>query len=140
MAWYLAELVLEHVIEDEPRNVVHLNMHLVRARNLSQAEKKARIIGDESAISYKNTDGKTVDIRFRGIRNVYELLDGVKDGAEILWEERISVPEEKILKWVTPAVPKRSHRRGNTLPNYMPEDVMQDLEAAGFDRDELQKM
>ncbi len=140
MGWYLAELVLEHAIEDEPRNVVHINTHLIRAKSESQAEKKANAKGEESAISYKNTDGKNVDLKFRGIRCLYELLDGVQDGAEIIWEEHVSVSEDKIQKWLTPQDPKRSRRRARALPNYMPEDIMQDLEAAGFDREELLKM
>jgi hypothetical protein len=29
--WYLADIVLEHIIAGDPRNVVHINTHLVEA-------------------------------------------------------------------------------------------------------------
>jgi len=35
--WYLADIVLEIIIEDDPRNVVHVNTHLVEAESPEQA-------------------------------------------------------------------------------------------------------
>ena len=29
--WYLADVVVEHTVEGDPRNVVHVNVHLIEA-------------------------------------------------------------------------------------------------------------
>jgi len=135
MTWFLAQLVIEICIADEPRNVVHINSHLVRAKSSTEAEKKANKIGKECATSYKNTDGKKVKFTFRGIRDLYELIDGVSDGAEIIWEEHFGIKEDKIQYWLDRT--KRKTRIKKNSPNYMPEKIMKELEAAGFNREEL---
>jgi hypothetical protein len=43
--WYLADVVLEHTIEGDPRNVVHVNMHLIEADSPEQAYEKAVALG-----------------------------------------------------------------------------------------------
>ena len=35
--WYLADLILEHTIEDDSRNVVHVNTHLIHASSPDRA-------------------------------------------------------------------------------------------------------
>jgi hypothetical protein len=135
MIWFIAELLIEMRIEKEPRNVVHVNSHLIRAKTNADAKRKAKEIGKQSSNSYKNTDGKNIKVRFRGIRDLFELPEGIEDGAEILWEEHIGLTESKIKSWLRPTS-KKSKSRCN-IPNYMPESVMKDLEKAGFGRKEL---
>ncbi len=135
MTWYIAELLIEMRIEKEPRNVVHINSHLIRAKTIAAAKAKAKAIGKDSTSSYKNTDGKKVIVRFRGIRDLFELPEGIDDGAEVIWEEHIGLTEKKIKSWLRPATKKDKSRKN--IPNYMPESVMKDLEKAGFDRKEL---
>ena len=137
MAWFLAELVVEMRIDKELLNVVHVNSHLIRAKSDIEAAQKAKAIGKEYSYSYKNTDGKKVKVHFRGIRSLFELLDGVKDGAEILWEEHVGMKEEKIKSWLNHS--SKKEKINKSIPNYMPEDVMKKLEDAGFDRKELMK-
>jgi hypothetical protein len=135
MTWYIAELIIEMSIEKEARNVVHVNSHLIRAKTNTDARRKATEIGKQSTNSYKNTEGRRVKIRFRGIRGLFELSEGVENGAEILWEEHIGITESKIKSWLCLTSKKSKSRR--STPNYMPESVIKDLEKAGFDRKEL---
>ena len=53
--WYLAGIVLEHSIEDDPRNVVHVNMHLIEAESPEQAFRKANELGRAGEQEYANT-------------------------------------------------------------------------------------
>jgi hypothetical protein len=39
--WYIAEIIMECQIEDDPRNVVHINIVLVRADSPEEAFEKA---------------------------------------------------------------------------------------------------
>jgi len=64
-----AELVEEITVEDDPRNVVHQNLVLIRAVSADEAYEKARKIGKDGETSYDNPSGKAVRIRFRGFPN-----------------------------------------------------------------------
>lgn len=135
MTWFIAELLIEMRIEKEPQNIVHVNSHLIHAKTIAAAKAKAKAIGKKSSNSYKNTDGRKVKVIFRGIRDLFELPEGVEDGAEVLWEEYVGLTENKIKSWLRPVAEKAKPRKN--VPNYMPESVMKDLEKAGFDRQEL---
>jgi hypothetical protein len=73
--WYLAWLVLEIIVEDDPRNIVHINLMLIRADSPGEAYEKAIELGKESEISYENPDGKSVVHVFRGIRDLNVIHD-----------------------------------------------------------------
>ena len=139
--WYLADVVLEHVIEGERRNLVHVNMYLVEAASPEEALKKAAKLGREHQFRYLNTDGKRVRLRFRGIRELNVIHDDLEHGAELSYQEFVAVPESKLKRWSTPKkelgvfAPRRPRRGG---PNYMPLSIMQDLVAAGFSRAEIE--
>ena len=64
--WYIADVVLEHKIEDDPRNVVHINSLLVEATSPEEAYDKAMKLGQADETEYPNTAGKPVTVRFRG--------------------------------------------------------------------------
>lgn len=135
--WYLADIVLEHVIEDDPRNVVHVNTHLVEAGSSDEAYEKAIALGRGSELEYLNTDAKMVRVVFRGLRGLRVIHDPLEDGAEIAWSESIGVSEAELSGWLVPReslgvfAPRRPKVDG---PNYLPESVMRLLEEGGFDR------
>jgi hypothetical protein len=139
--WYLADVVLEHTIEDDPRNVVHVNTHLIEAESPEQAYEKAMALGRTSEQDYANTAGKQVRVIFRGLRELNVIHDALEDGVELAYSESVGVPEEQLKRWVTPKkqlgvfAPIKS-KKG--LPNYMPESVMRMLEAKGFSREDIE--
>jgi hypothetical protein len=138
--WYLADVVLEHVVEDDPRNLVHVNTHLVMAESPEQAHEKALALGSGAEHEYLNTDGKRVRVVFRGLRELNVIHEALEDGAELAYSETVGVPEEELRRWIipkeqlgvfAPIEPKPG------APNYMPESVMQILEAQGFSREDV---
>jgi hypothetical protein len=139
--WYLADLVLEHTVDGDPRNVVHVNIHLIEASSPEQAYEKALALGRESELVFTNTAGREVRVVFRGLRGLNVIHDNLEDGAELTYEEKVAVPESELATWV-PAKEKLAvfceEGFKRDIPNYMPESVMQSLEEAGFSRDELE--
>lgn len=137
--WYIAEVVLEHRIEDDSRNVVHINTLLVEAVSPEEAYNKAIALGQSSDIDYLNTDGKQVKVRFRGLRDLNVIHDPLEHGAELIYEEKVGLPESKIRQWVRPRdrmgvfapIGKRTD-----IPNYFPASVMNLLEGRLAAQDE----
>jgi hypothetical protein len=135
--WYLADIILEHIIEGDPRNLIHINMHLIEAESPEQAHEKALALGQDSEDEYTNTDGRGVRVVFRGLRGLDVIHDALEDGAELAYSEMVGVPEEQLCEWITPkeqlsVFAPIEPKSGD--PNYMPESVMQMLEAEGFSR------
>lgn len=137
--WYLADVVLEHRIDGDPENVVHVNTHLVEAGSPDEAYEKALALGRAGVYEYENTDGRTVRVVFRGLRELNVIHEPLEDGAEIMHTEDVGVPDEQLGGWITPKEqlgvfapigPKRG-------PNYMPESVMQMLESEGVTREDV---
>src|SRR5256885_6358255 len=92
--WYLAELIMEITVEQEQRNVVHRNLHLLRADTPDAAYQKAHELGRKSETSYTNVDDRIVNHQFRGLSGLSVIHDDLEDGAELRFEEMIAVPEE----------------------------------------------
>ncbi len=121
--WYLADVVLEHTIEGDPRNVVHINLSLIEAASPEEAYDKAMKLEKESEQTYENTDGKQVRVVFRGLRDLNVIHDALEDGAELAYAEEIGVPESEL----SASLPHKyklgvfapRQRKGNG-PNYMP--------------------
>ena len=137
--WYLADLVLEHTIEGQSPNVVHINTHLIGASSPDMAYRKARRLGKTAELTYENTDGKPVHVKFRGLRELNVIHEELADGAELSYIEEVGVPEKTLKEWITPKselgvfAPIRRRQR----PNYMPESVMKMMEDRGFSREEV---
>jgi hypothetical protein len=93
--WYLADLVEEIRVAGERRNVVHTNRTLIRADSPEEAHKKAVALGKGGDTKYKNLAGKTVTIRFRGIRELDVIHDELEHGAEIAFNRNIGGKREK---------------------------------------------
>ena len=139
--WYLADVVLEHVVAGDPRNVVHINLHLIEADSPERAYEKAISLGQACEQVYSNTDGQEVAVRFRGLRDLNVIHEALEDGAELAFKESIGVPEDRLSTWLR-AKEKLSvfskRQAKQDVPNYMPGSVMKSLEEAGFSRKEIE--
>jgi len=114
--WYLANIVEEIRVVGDRRNVVHTNLVLVRADSPDEAYKKAMALGKQGNTKYKNVEGKTVKIKFRGLRDLSVIHDELEHGGEITFDEDVGVSEKKIKSWI---LPKR--RLGVFAPIRQPE-------------------
>lgn len=100
--WFLAEIIEEIQVAGDEQNIVHINLVLIRARSDEEAYEKAMANGREGEISYENIDGKMVTSRFLGLRNLLAVYNDLNDGALLIYEERIGVPEEELQGYITP--------------------------------------
>ena len=139
--WFLADVVVELTVDGDPRNLVHINMHLVEAESAEQAYKKALALGQASEQVYKNSTGREVRAVFRGLRSLDVIHDALEDGAELAYSERVAVLEAELQAWLPPKEKLGVFTDGgfkHDVPNYMPESVMRMLEAEGFARDDVE--
>lgn len=100
--WYLADIVLEITVEDDPRNVIHTNSVLVRADSPEDAYEEALKLGAASESTYENVAGKQITFRFRGLRDLNVIHDELKHGAELTYSEDVGWDEARIQKWISP--------------------------------------
>lgn len=98
--WYWAELIHEITIEGDERNVIHKNLILIHATGPEQAYESANEIGLRQNSRYLNPAGVLVQSRFRGLGGLDIIHDDLEHGSEILYEEIVSVPEERIKRWI----------------------------------------
>jgi len=94
--WYIAQVVLEITVEGEAQNVVHINYLLVRAGSPEEAYEKALRLGAEHETTYRNEAKKEVRVLFRGLRDLTVVYEGLEHGAELLYEEKVSVSQEAL--------------------------------------------
>lgn len=146
--WFLADLVMENRVDEDPRNVVHVNTMLVEAGSAEEAWEKALELGRDQEHTYLNTDKKQVNVRFRGLGDLYVVYGKLEHGSELIYQEKVDVPEEKLATMVPakhelsvfvppPDVEDLAHpafRAGQ--PNLMPQLVVDLLEASPGDRTE----
>lgn len=139
--WYLADIVIEHRIANESRNVIHINTILIRASSPEEAYAHAQVLGREMEHTYENTDGNLVTVIFRGLHNLLVIYEDLDHGAEIFYSEKIDLSEDAVQALLaaksTLAVFQSRTPPSKSKPNYMPKSVMDRLEAAGFDEAEL---
>jgi len=124
--WYLAEIVVEIVAEDDPRNVIQINLVLIHANSPEEAYAKALERGKTEELTYENPQGKSVIITFKGLRDLQVIPDKLEDGAELSYSEQIALTETQINGLITP-----KHQLGvfapieeEDKPNYASGDVM----------------
>jgi hypothetical protein len=110
--WYWAELIQEITVEGDERNVVHKNLVLIHADSPAQAYESAIELGVRQNSHDPNSAGALVQSRFRGLGGLDVIHDDFEHGAEILYQEVISVPEEQITQWI---------RSKEDLPLFQPE-------------------
>lgn len=102
IAWYWAEIIEEIRIAGEADNIVLLNTVLIRAGSPDQAYERALELGREYDSEYVNSDGQTVTCRFRGLRDIGAIYDGLEHGSELFYSEETCVSEEELAQLATP--------------------------------------
>ena len=134
--WFIADMVEVINVEDDPRNIVHINTLLIEANTPELAYERAMELGNESNSTYHNPDGKQVTIAFRGLSRLNVIYDELEHGAELFYDELIDLPETKIAALLTDKQnlsvfkPFRTLDRSNT-PNYMPKEIWDELKNSG---------
>jgi Domain of unknown function (DUF4288) len=73
---------------------------IVQAVNAEEAYQKALHFGEERTYEYVNTKGIRVVNTFRGLRDLFEIMEDLEDGAEIIYELYEDIPIEKIDKMI----------------------------------------
>lgn len=128
--WYIAELVMECKIEGESQNVVHVNIILIRADSPEEAFEKAEAFGREDESSYLNPKNQQVSWRYRGLRALNVIHDELEDGAELMFEEKIGIPEERLQKMIYPKHKLNVFRpiqpRDSSQPNYGCQEIIEE--------------
>jgi hypothetical protein len=99
--WYLAKIVLQIVVEDDPRNVIWINLVLIHANNLEEAYEKALGRGKTEEQTYENSQGKSVVITFKGLRDLLVIHDKLEDGAELSHSEQVGLTAEQVSSLIT---------------------------------------
>jgi len=115
--WYIADLVMECQIEEEPRNVVHVNIVLVHADSPEEAFQKAEKLGKEGENSYLNPNNQKVIWLYRGLRDLQVIHDELEHGAELMYEEKIGISEDEVQAIV------RAKSQLNVFQPYKPRDT-----------------
>lgn len=83
--WYVATLIMVCKVENEPGPwTCDEQICVIRATSEQLAYEKALQLGEDSATSYQNVYGQTVQWSFVGLGNLEEILaDAIRDGTEI---------------------------------------------------------
>jgi hypothetical protein len=134
--WYLADLIVEHRIEADKQNVIHINTVLVRADSPKEAHEKAMELGRQCKRRYANTDRKTVSVIFLGLGELDVIHDELEHGAELMYSERVGLSENEVRSLIKPKskLGVFAPIRRKKVPNYMPKSVMDKLIKLGFDK------
>ena len=73
-----------------------LNLNLIEAASPDEAYEKSIALGRAGESAYENAAGKLVRVVFRGLRDLFVIYEDLEDGAEILYEEKVGVPEDQL--------------------------------------------
>lgn len=129
--WYVAEIIMECQVKGNPRNVVHINIVLVRADSPGEAFEKAEELGRDGEDSYLNTNDQEVTFRYRGLRELCEIYDELEHGAELMYEEKVGVQEDKLQDMISLksdlSVFRDSQPRDSDYPNYSSKEIMEEV-------------
>jgi hypothetical protein len=96
--WYLAEIVQELTVADDPRNVVWRNLTLVHANSPDDAYEHALRIGRSGDTEYLNPAGKLVTTRFRGLSFLDVIHDPLEHGAELTFQSNVGIAPDDLQK------------------------------------------
>lgn len=128
--WYVAELVMECRIEGESRNVVHVNIVLVRADSPEKGFEKAEQLGKEGEDSYLSPMNQRTVWLYRGLRDLNVIHDELEHGAELMFEERINISEGAVQEMITTKSQLNLFRpdkqRDPSRPNYGCKEIMEE--------------
>jgi hypothetical protein len=86
-------------------------------------------LGMSGEQSYENPDGRRVNFRFRGLRDLNVVHDELEHGAELTFSENIGMDDSAIAEWVSskeelgvfrPITPSRG-------PDFRSRDIVEDM-------------
>jgi hypothetical protein len=96
--WYLAEIVEELTVADDPRNVVWRNLILIHANSPDDAYEQALSLGRSGDTEYLNPAGKLVTSRFRGLSFLDVIHDPLEHGAELMFQSNVGITPDNLQK------------------------------------------
>ena len=87
--WYVAKLIEEIAIEDDPLKVIHRTVTVLYANSEQEAYEKALVLGKEREITYRNTAAKLVRTTFWGLGELNVIHDNPDHGVDFFKEEPV---------------------------------------------------
>ena len=128
--WYLAEIVQELTVEDDPRNVVWRNLTLVHASSPEDAYTRAMSLGNSGDTEYLNPAGKRVTVHFRGLSYLDVIHDALEHGAELMFHSNVGVSPEDLQKVLRSKEELQLFLPNERAegPNYVSAEIVQMLE------------
>ncbi len=85
--WYLADLIVEMTVGDQPLRAVHVNSVLVRAPDADEAYKLSIALGRDFDDEDVNPAGEAVTTRFVGLKQLSYIDTDLEHGTEICYRE-----------------------------------------------------
>lgn len=114
--WYLAQMVEEYTSPNWDKNVVFVNFVMILGESPEDAFQKAMKSGEESNVSYTNSDGDLVTTTFHGLKELYEIGPVIEDGMELFYEDWENTDRSKIASWIPPKSALRAIERSQGVP------------------------
>jgi hypothetical protein len=85
--WYVAKLIEEIAVEDDPLKVIHRTVTVIYANSEQEAYEKALSLGKEREITYRNPLDKLVRTTFWGLGELNVMHDTLDHGSDFFHEE-----------------------------------------------------
>ena len=98
--WFIAEVVEEFKVPDKGCSRVHINTILIRAKSADEAYEKSISRGRSAEMTFTNTEGENVEVRFRGLRGLFPVYERLEDGSELLYEKYDCLTDPQIQSFV----------------------------------------
>jgi hypothetical protein len=128
--WYLAEIVQELTVANDPRNIVWRNLTLIHGESPDDAYEQALHLGRSGDTEYLNPAGKLVTIRFRGLSFLDVIHDPLEHGAELTFQSNVSVAPDDLNRLLLPK--ERLHLFCPTVkpdgPDVASSEIVQEVE------------
>ena len=87
--WYVAKLIEEIAVEDDPLKVIHRTVTVIYANSEQEAYEKALSLGKEREITYRNPLDKLVRTTFWGLGELNVMHDTLDHGGDFFHEEPV---------------------------------------------------
>jgi hypothetical protein len=107
--------VLEHIIEGDSRNVVHVNMHLVEAASPEQAYEKALTLGRDSQAEYANPPLKARPRDFPRLGNLTVIHDALEAWLRESWLNTLRYASARLVVSTTGVAMYRNHNSSSLV-------------------------
>lgn len=92
--WYVAKLIEEISVEDDPLKVIHRTVTVIYANSEQEAYEKAMALGREREITYRNPLDKLVRTTFWGLGELNVIQEDPDHGADFFHEETVVRQEQ----------------------------------------------